>query len=185
MGFIDFENINIPARQQFGMVRLDFKSLANLMLKDYLRVGCTVYLPDEMKRLSREIGKQGLETVLVSPGKSVDGRLILDLLVNAQKGNFDIAVIASGDRDYVKVVQEVQQLGKKVEIVSFSSNLGPGLRSVAGECMILDEHASEFVKKPNTYKCDSCGKDFALPFKLYENQLPALCRDCYKSKKRP
>ena len=181
MGFIDFENINIPARQQVGVsIRLNFNKLAELMLQGYTRSGCSVYLPDEMRHLSTDISKQGLKPVLVSPGKSVDGRLILDLLVNAQNNKFDVAVIASGDRDYIDVIQAVHQLNKKVKIVSFQSNLGPGLRAVVRDedITILESHINAFVLKPQEYKCSNCGKNFTLPFKLYPNQLPPKCSDC-------
>ncbi len=130
-----------------------------------------VYLPDKMCHLSTDISRQGLEPVLVSPGKSVDGRLILDLLVNAYQDTFDVAVIASGDRDYVKAVQAVQQRGKMVRIVSFQSNLGPGLSSVVKkeDILLLDQHVTEFVSKTFVYKCSECGTEFTLPFKLYPN----------------
>lgn len=185
MGFIDFENINIPARKKFGAIRLDFNKLAGIMLRDYVRVGCTVYLPDRMRHLSAEISKQGLEPALVSPGKSVDGRLILDLLVNAHKDTFDTAVIASGDRDYVKAVQVVQQLGKSVKIVTFSSNLGPGLSSVVkkDEILLLDEFVNEFVPKSFNYVCSVCGKNFTLPFKLQPFQGEPKCYKCLDPKK--
>lgn len=180
MGFIDFENINIPARTQFKATKLDFNKLAGLMLKDYVRVGCTVYLPDKMRKLTTDISRQGLEPVLVSPGKSVDGRLILDLLVNAYQDTFDVAVIASGDRDYVKAVQAVQQRSKEVKIVTFQSNLGPGLSSVVKKenIQLLDSLVTEFVSKTFDYVCSECGTEFTLPFKLFPNQGKPKCFKC-------
>lgn len=181
MGFIDFENINIAARTQHNVKYLDFNKLAELMLHDLKRVGCKVYVPHQMRHLIPEIQKQGLEAMLVSPGKSVDGRLIFDVLVNAQNDTFDTAIIASGDRDYIPVVEQVKKLHKDVKIASFSANLGPGLKAVAdGNVLCLENHITTIAQKTYNYKCSQCGNDFVLVFKLYPNQLPPRCSTCYK-----
>lgn len=59
--------------------------------------------------------------------KAVDVKLSVDLLQLAN--NYDVAIIVSGDGDYVPVVQAVKDLGKRVVNVSFltrSGNMLPG-----------------------------------------------------------
>jgi len=179
MAFIDFDNINITARQQHNIQYIDFNGLRTVLLKDIRCVGCTVYLPYAMNNLLRTIQKSGLEVQVVSPRKSIDGRLIFDLLVNTHEDNFDVAVIASGDKDYIPVIQEVKRQGKEVKIASFSSSLAHGLTSVADEIINLDKYIPEITPKMFSYKCSKCGKDLSLPFKLYSDQIP-LCKDCRK-----
>lgn len=180
MAFIDFDNINITARRQHGIKYMDFNKLREVLLKDLRCVGCTVYLPNKMRNLLAHIQKSGLEVKVVSPGKSVDGRLIFDLLANTYKNSFDTAVIASGDRDYMPVVEYVKQMGKKVLVASFSSALAHGLVSVSDDIIDLDNYISEIASQIFEYTCSKCGKKFELPFKLFANQIPR-CKDCIKA----
>ncbi len=182
MAFIDFENINIPARREHGLKYINFNKLREILLKDLRMVGCIVYLPNNMKDLLPYIQKSGLEVKVVSPGKSIDGRLIFDLLTNAQRNDFDVAVIASGDRDFIPVVEAVKRLNKTVRIASFSVALAHGLNSVADSVIDLDPHIAEISLQVYQYKCIDCGSDFELPFKLFPNQKP-YCKNCIKSHK--
>jgi len=177
MGFIDFDNINITARNQHNLKFLDFNKLRGVILSDLRCVGCIVYLPYKMRSLLRTIQKSGLEVKVVSPGKSIDGRLIFDLLTNAHRDNFDTAVIASGDKDYVYVLEEVKRMKKEVKIASFSSSLSHALKSVADGIIDLDSQISNITPQLFDYKCSKCGNQFQLPFKLFPKQNP-LCKDC-------
>ena len=145
MAFIDFDNINITARNRYHIRYIDFNKLRNILLSDFRGVGCIVYLPYKMKNLLSPIQKSGLEVKVVSPGKSIDGRLIFDLLTNTYDNNFDVAVIASGDRDYVPVIQEVKRREKEVVVASFSDSLSHALRAVADKVIELDSHISEIA----------------------------------------
>ncbi len=180
MAFIDFDNINITARNQHNIRYMNFNKLREVLLKDLRCVGCLVYLPNKMSDLQPYISKSGLDVRVVNPGKSVDGRLIFDLLTNAYRDGFDTGVIASGDRDYIPVVEEVKRLNKKIIIGSFSSALAHGMNSVADGVIDLDKHIAEISQQINQYACSKCGSKFELPFKLFASQQP-ICRSCKKS----
>ncbi len=180
MVFIDFDNINIPARQN-GIKYINFNGLRNKLCEGHRAVGCTVYLPSKMSSLVSQIQKSGLEVQLVSPNKSVDGRLIFDLLTNAHDDRFDIAIIASGDRDFVPVLQRVKSLKKEVHIASFRSNLAHALTSTADNIIYLDDYKKEFSFDLNGYTCSNCGVAFEVPFKIY-GPTP-LCPDCKRKSK--
>lgn len=182
MGFIDFDNINITARRQHNLKFLDFNKLRGVILNNLRCVGCTVYLPYAMRSLLKVIQKSGLEVKVVSPGKSIDGRLIFDLLTHAYRDNFDTAVIASGDKDYIHVLEEVKRMKKEVMIASFSSSLAHALKSVADGIIDLDSHVKDISQQIFSYNCSKCGNKFELPFKLYPSQVP-LCKDCFKQTK--
>jgi hypothetical protein len=74
------------------------------------------------------------------PPKGVDIALTKDMLVQAFFNNYELAILVTGDGDYVPVVEEVKRLGKRV-IVAFLRNadgFSPDLRRVADECLELD-----------------------------------------------
>lgn len=50
------------------------------------------------------------------------------MLSHAFRGNYDAAILISGDGDYVPVVEEVKRLGKRVHVAFFQSQgLSPDL----------------------------------------------------------
>jgi uncharacterized LabA/DUF88 family protein len=63
--------------------------------------------------------------------KGVDIALTTELLGHAHLGNFDIAVLAAGDGDYVPLIEAVKRLGKRVYLLGFEDGLSPALPRVA------------------------------------------------------
>ena len=61
-----------------------------------------------------------------SATKGVDIALTTDLLSNAYRNNYDVAVLIAGDGDYVPLVEDVKRLGKLVH-VAFLAEEGGGL----------------------------------------------------------
>ena len=182
MAFIDFDNIAIPAKNFFGLQYIDFNKLRNFLLDGYRGVGCTVYLPHKMGSLLPHIQKSGLNVTVVSPSKSVDGRLIFDLLVNAHRNTFDVAIIASGDRDYRPVIEEVKSLKKEVKVASFSRNLAHALSSVADEVIDLDSEATNLSARTFTYTCSNCRNSFTVPRRIHRSS--PLCNSCFRTRRR-
>lgn len=52
--------------------------------------------------------------------KGVDVLLALDMLRFALKGNYDTAILISGDGDFADIVRMVKDEGRRVEVVTFS-----------------------------------------------------------------
>lgn len=71
--------------------------------------------------------------------KAVDVNLAVDLLQLAD--NYDVAIIVSGDGDYVPVVQAVKDLGKRVVNVSFLTRGGRMLPGGARRLNIITDRA--------------------------------------------
>ena len=65
--------------------------------------------------------------------KGVDVKLATDMLLHASRENYDVAILVSGDTDFVDVVQGVKDLGKNVEIALFDPRGSRELRSVADD----------------------------------------------------
>lgn len=96
---------------------------------------------DETARLAvrdqlREVGFDG-EVFRQPPrgsgrsSKGVDIALTTELLGHAYQGNFDIAVLAAGDADYVPLIEAVKRLGKRVYLLAFADGLSASLPRVA------------------------------------------------------
>lgn len=185
MAFIDFPNIT-SAAMSFGIRRFNFASLAKLLTKGTRSVGVNAYIADRGSRqgLFREIDRSGLRVEAVSPGKSVDGRLIFDLIVGAQKDSYDIAILASGDRDYVRVLQEAKRLRKDVCVASFSNSIAPALKACADKYIPLDDFVSELKLPQKVFPatCADCKRAFDLPFEPTQGR-PVYCRDCYNKRR--
>ena len=60
------------------------------------------------------------KTVFIEKG--VDVALVTEMLSMAYKNAYDVAILVSGDNDYVGAVEEVKSLGKRVEIAFFEEN---------------------------------------------------------------
>lgn len=74
------------------------------------------------------------------PSKGVDIALACDALSNAFRDNYDVAVLITGDGDYVPLVEEVKRLGKLVHLVFFESNgLNQELRRACDSFQSLDD----------------------------------------------
>jgi len=187
MAFIDLPNIT-SGGGAFGRIRLNFVGLAEVLTQGTRPVGINAYIADVGSRqgLFREIRRCGLKVEPVSPGKSVDGRLLFDLIVGAQRDLYDICVLASGDRDFVPVVQEAKRLKKQVWIASFSTSIAPSLKACADKYIDLDQHKTEILRTLKLFpaKCADCGADFELPFQPTQGR-PVYCRPCLPKHRRP
>ena len=94
---------------------------------------CGKILPQELRKKSKAMGKE----------KTVDVNLAVDML--QMRDAYDIAIIVSGDQDYLPVVQAIKNAGKTVVNVSFKDNSGkmlPGgakrLNEAADRPLIID-----------------------------------------------
>ncbi|MBT4192163.1 MAG: NYN domain-containing protein [Candidatus Diapherotrites archaeon] len=70
--------------------------------------------------------------------KGVDVKLAVDLISNAFKDRFDIAIIISNDADFVPAIKEVQNRGKKVFNVSFPKTKSFHLNKVCDRTIKID-----------------------------------------------
>ncbi|MBI4234619.1 MAG: NYN domain-containing protein [Chloroflexi bacterium] len=72
--------------------------------------------------------------------KGVDARIAVDLVTMAVRGIYDIAILVSGDSDFVEAVRFVQDSqGKHVENAFTARGWGPDLRGICNTKVLLDE----------------------------------------------
>jgi len=65
--------------------------------------------------------------------KGDDVYLANDLLVGAYENLYDVAILISGDEDFIPVVKTLKRLNKKVENIYFSSSSSRKLRKICGK----------------------------------------------------
>lgn len=70
--------------------------------------------------------------------KQVDVYLATQVVALAYENAYDIAVIVSGDEDFVPAIEVVQQKGKVVIVVSSSAMLSDELRRKADRVLLID-----------------------------------------------
>ncbi|MCW5867452.1 MAG: NYN domain-containing protein [Candidatus Eremiobacteraeota bacterium] len=79
--------------------------------------------------------------------KGVDITLTRDLLTQAFLDNYDLAVLFSGDADFVPVIEEVRRLGKSVILFAFNDWVKRELRNACNACFdvwkLFEKHCAE------------------------------------------
>jgi uncharacterized LabA/DUF88 family protein len=73
--------------------------------------------------------------------KQVDVYLATQVVALAYENAYDIAMIVSGDEDFVPAIEVVQQKGKIVVVVSSSAMLSDELRRKADRVLLIDGEA--------------------------------------------
>ena len=71
--------------------------------------------------------------------KGVDVALAVDLIGMAWEDAYNVAILVSGDSDYVGAVSKVMGKGRNVEVVSFRNSLSKELKKVCLKVTILDD----------------------------------------------
>jgi len=92
---------------------------------------------DYRNSIEEQLKELGIEAPSVFPGKRdgrskrVDITLATDMLTHAHRKNYDIAVLVSGDEDYVPLVEAVKSEGCRVVLWALKNGLSPALKKAA------------------------------------------------------
>lgn len=71
--------------------------------------------------------------------KGDDTHLVSDLVGEAYENLYDIAIIVSGDEDFISPIERVRKLGKKIENAWFSSSSSFNLRTACNRSIHLNK----------------------------------------------
>lgn len=88
----------------------------------------------QIEKTENELLKTGIDAPRIfhktkgTRSKGVDIKLATEMLTHAHRKNYDIAVLVSGDGDYVPLVEAVQNEGRQVVLWALKSGLNPALR---------------------------------------------------------
>jgi len=73
--------------------------------------------------------------------KEADIRLAVELVAQGFRDSYDVATVVSGDRDFLRAVRYVQDLGKVVHVAAFEESTSDALERAADEYTALDDIA--------------------------------------------
>jgi uncharacterized LabA/DUF88 family protein len=146
MVFIDLANVQKAVRnKENNGFQLDYYRLVNELAGPRRLIGAYIFDAvsvtdhssfDPRRRLHDALRFQGFRVIAreVNYGeegeqKEVDVALATELVANALRNAFDVAIIVSGDRDFVPAVERVRMEGKGVEAAFFWDAEAPGAKS--------------------------------------------------------
>lgn len=169
--FIDGSNLYYSLRN-LKMKRIDFQKLSRLLTKDRVLIKAFYYNAPldisinkeqywEMQKFLDELKKiPGFEIVLckrkkyIKEDKSVhfemkgdDVYLAIDMVSGAYENLFDVAILVSGDEDFVPVIKRLQKLGKVVENAYFKKSSSNALKNCADYSICLNDLIREVELK--------------------------------------
>ena len=79
--------------------------------------------------------------------KGIDIALAIDMLSLGFHKAYDVAILVSGDGDFIPAVKVIKSLGLRVEVAMFRNALNPDLKRIADRFIALDELADKIEKK--------------------------------------
>ena len=138
--FLDYANINRAAREKrYGM---DYHHLLQYVGEERFLVDAHCYVPINPRnehRLDREIEELWRSGYIVTTKVGTiaggtykcnfDVEITMDMLKVVYQVKPDIIVLASGDSDFVSLIQEVRKSGVRVEVAAFEETAGTDILS--------------------------------------------------------
>ena len=136
MIFIDLRNIIKSVSADSKYSKVDYVSLVRCLKGPRKLIAAYVFdskgaidATDKSKRFHDYLRYKGFRVIArdsYDPDhnvqKEVDVAIAVQMVTHAYKNNYDVAVVVSGDRDFIPAIQEVQAAGKRVEVAAFSNS---------------------------------------------------------------
>ena len=78
--------------------------------------------------------------------KGDDVHLAVDLVSGAYEDLYDIAIIVSGDEDFVPAIKKAQKLGRKIINAYFKSSSSASLKKTCNDFIYMNDLVKELQK---------------------------------------
>jgi len=148
MVFIDGRNLIKSANLDYDLSKIDYPIMVRALRGDrtlkaaYFFDGRPVNGSNQMEFMKMK-GFRVITRDSYDPNqrkqKEVDVSMAVKMVLYAARDNFDTAIIVSGDRDFVPAIEEMQEMGKTVEVAMFSATAAVDMMRVADRFYNLDE----------------------------------------------
>jgi uncharacterized LabA/DUF88 family protein len=138
--FVDYANINRASREK--RYRLDYSDLLHYVGEERFLIEAYCYVPINPRNEHRsdgvieELWRAGyivnskVGTIAGGTYKcNFDVEITMDVLKVVYQVKPDIIVLASGDSDFVSLIQDVRKCGVRVEVAAFEETAGTGILS--------------------------------------------------------
>lgn len=152
--FIDTQNLYHSARNLYK-ARVNFGAVVKEVVSGRRLVRAVAYVitteAGDEKNFFEALTKLGIETktkdLQVFSGGSKKADWDVGLAVDAIKmaSRIDCAIIASGDGDFIPLVEYLQTLGVQVEVVSFGQSTSGKLREAVDDFVDLSENPRKYL----------------------------------------
>src|SRR6266581_920931 len=138
--FLDYANVNRGAREK--RLRMDYQDLLEYVGEDRFLIDAHCYVPINPRNEHRldgvieDLWRSGyivttkVGTIAGGTYKcNFDVEITMDILKVAYQVKPDIIVLASGDSDFIALIQEVRKSGIRVEVAAFEETAGTDIMS--------------------------------------------------------
>ncbi|MBO8181482.1 MAG: NYN domain-containing protein [Archaeoglobus sp.] len=158
--FIDGSNLFYACKRFSSGFKVDYEKLRNILADGRKLIRVYYYglfnpfdgkVKERQMKFFHALQEMGFEVVYKPLRKRSDNMveiaLAVDLLSLGYKKAYDIAVLVTGDGDFVRAVEVIKSRGLRVEVAMFESATNPELRRKADKFISLDSLADKFEKK--------------------------------------
>jgi uncharacterized LabA/DUF88 family protein len=152
--FLDAQNLYHSAKN-LHHGRVNFENVLTDALADRQLVRAIAYVitteTGEEKGFFEALTKIGIETktkdlqIFSSGSKKADWDVGLAIDAVKLAAKLDVVVLASGDGDFIPLVEYLKMNGCQVEVVTFGKSASGKLKEVADDFIDLDEHPHRYV----------------------------------------
>jgi len=146
MVFVDLANVqHAVSTKETGGLRLDYYRLIKELVGPRRLIGAYVFdvvsssdrawneprkrLHDALRYMGYRVVAREVSFIEEGKQKEVDVALATEMVAGAFRDAYDVAILVSGDRDYVPAVERVRTEGKRVEVAFFGRSSAFGRES--------------------------------------------------------
>ena len=152
--FVDVSNLYHSARVMYGR-KVNFKAVLKEAMGDRKLIRAIAYVikaesPEEQKffdaldSIGFEVKTKELQIFYGGHKKGDwDVGIAMDAIRLAPK--VDVVVIASGDGDFIPLLEHLRSIGQRVEVISFGRSASGKLRELADNFVDLDKNTRKFL----------------------------------------
>ena len=153
---IDTQNLYHSAKNIHNGARVNFKEVLKAAVADRQLVRAVAYViatdSGEEKAFFEALEKLGIETkvkdlqVFAGGAKKADWDVGLAVDAIKLSPKVDAVVIASGDGDYVPLVEYLQNGGTQVEVIAFGKSTSSALREATDDFIDMDDDSKYLIQ---------------------------------------
>ena len=152
--FVDVSNLYHSARVMYNR-KVNFKAILKEAVSDRKLIRASAYVikaesPEEQKffealdGIGFEVQIKELQVFYGGHKKGDwDVGIAMDAIRLAPK--VDVVVIASGDGDFIPLLEHLRSIGQRVEVISFGRSASGKLRELADNFVDLDKNTKKFL----------------------------------------
>ncbi len=153
---IDVQNLYHSAKNLYG-ARVNFREVLKLAISQRSLIRAFAYVvrtkTGEEKAFFEALTKSGIETRVKDLQEFFGGLKKADwdvgIAVDAVRiaPSVDAIVLASGDGDFIPLIEFLKNQGKRVEVIAFSRSASGHVKEIADEFLDLEEAPDKYLLK--------------------------------------